>query len=187
MVRPAAGTWVKGESPPHRPPDTSRESYPGAVRTIRRCTAIPGVVHVLCGMAGVIPWHYAAHSRPSSTLHPSKEDSNTLEGRTTTNLAPIQDDVVTQGKRSMSPSSPPAMCSHPRRCAAIGGTAEPSPTLWGHVLTGRRHASRCAAQAPPSARPLNRGTDDDQTWAPAGPPTKSPLDRHRSCHDACKG
>jgi hypothetical protein len=187
MPRPATGTRVKGKSPPHRPPDTARESDLGAVRTVRRCAAIPGTVHTLCGMVGGTPWHCAAHSRPFSTLHPSKVDNDALEGRTTTNPAPIQDDAVTQGKRSTSPPSPSALCGHPRRCAAILGTTEPSPTLWGPVLTGQCHAGRCAAQVPPSARPSNQGMDDDQTRAPAGPPSKSPLDWHRSRYDACKG
>jgi hypothetical protein len=170
MPQPAAGTRVKGESPPRRSPNTARESDPGAVRTARRCAAIPGAMHVLCGMAGVILGHFAAHPRPSSTPHPSKGDSDALEGRTITNPTLIQDDVATQGKQSTSPPSPPALCGHPRRCAVIPGTAEPSPTLWGPVLTGRRHTARCAAQVPPSARPSNRGTDDNQTRATAGPP-----------------
>jgi hypothetical protein len=125
-------------------PDTARESDHGAVRTVRHCTAIPDVVHVLCGMTDVIPWHYAAHSHPSSTLHPSKGDSDALKGRTTTNPAPIQDAAVTQGKRSMSSSSPLALCSHPWHCVAIPGTAEPSPTLWG--LCSRDTATPVAVQ-----------------------------------------
>jgi hypothetical protein len=55
----------------------------------------------------------------------------------------------------------PAPCRHPGRCGAIPDTVGP-------MLTGRRHASRCAAQAPSSARPSNRCTNDDQTWVPAG-------------------
>jgi hypothetical protein len=167
-----ADAQVKGESPPRRSPDTAWEYDPDVVPLTCHCAAIPSVVQVLCGMAGVIPWHCAARSRPSSTLHPSKGDSDALKRRMATNPAPIQDDVVTQGERSTSPPSPPTLCDHPQCCPAIPGTAEPSPTLWGLMLTGRRHANRCAARAPSSARPSNRCTDEDQTWAPSGPPSK---------------
>jgi hypothetical protein len=61
---------------------------------------------------------------------PSKEDGGTLERGTTTYSAPAWDDAVTLGQRNASPPSPLALCNHPRRCAAIPGTAGPSCTLW---------------------------------------------------------
>jgi hypothetical protein len=123
--------------------------------------------------------------RPLSTPHPSKKDSDALEERTAAHPAPAQGGVVTQGKWITSSLSPPTLCGHPRLCRHPGQCGAIS-TLWGPVLTGRRDTSCCAARAPSSARPSNRCTDDDQTWAPAGPPSKSPLDRHRSHHDACR-
>jgi hypothetical protein len=144
---------VKGESPPRRSTDTAWESNPDAVRTTRHCAAILGAVHGLCGMPVVIPWHCATCSHPSSTPHPSKRDTDALEGRMTTNPAPVQDDAMTQGERNTSPLSPPTPCGHPRRCATIPGTAKPSSTLWGLMLTGHHHARCYAAQAPSSTRP----------------------------------
>jgi hypothetical protein len=179
------GARVKGESPPRGSTDTAWESDPNVARTAHHCAAIPGVVHGLCGMAGIIPWHCATCSRPSSAA-PLEKGQRCPEGRTATNPAPVLDNAVMQGERSTSPQSPPTLCGHSRHCAAIPGTAKPSPTLWGLMLTGCRHACRCATQAPSSARPSNRCTDDDQMQAPAGPPSKPPPDRHKSHHDACK-
>jgi hypothetical protein len=88
------------ESPPRRSPDTARESDVSVVQTTHRCTAIPGTVQVLCGMAGVIFWHCATRSHPSSTPHPSKKDSNALEECTTTNPVPVQDDDEDQERPS---------------------------------------------------------------------------------------
>jgi hypothetical protein len=93
---------------------------------------------------------------------------------------------MTQGERSTSPPSPPTLCGHPPRCAAIPGIVKPSPTLWGPVLMGRYHASHCAARTLLSGRPSNRCASDDQTWVPAGSPSKPPLDRHKIHHDTCK-
>jgi hypothetical protein len=98
-------------------------------------------------MAGVIPQYCATRSRPSSTLHPSKRDNDALEERTATNPTPIWDDAVTPGERSTSPPSPPTLCSHPQRYAAILGTAKPSPTLWD--LCWRDAASLAVVQSKP--------------------------------------
>jgi hypothetical protein len=84
------------------------------------------------------------------------------------------------------PPSPPTLCGHPHRCATIPGTAGSSPARWEPRSTGHRHACRCADSDPPSARPSNWCTDDDQTMTPAQPPSKPPLDRHKSYHDACR-
>jgi hypothetical protein len=109
------------------------------------------------------PRHYAAHSRTASTSHPSKEDSGTLEKGTTICPAPAQDGAVTSYQCSMSPPSLPALCGHPRHCAAIPGTAASSPALWKHGTTGHRHTRRCASFDPPSAQPSSRHTDGDRT------------------------
>jgi hypothetical protein len=62
--------------------------------------------------------------------HPSNEDDATLERATDAYPAPILDNILTSDQWSASPPSPPALCGHPRRCAAIPGTATPSPALW---------------------------------------------------------
>jgi hypothetical protein len=54
---------------------------------------------------------------------PSKGGGGTLEKGTDVCPAPTQDSVVTSDQLSMSPPSSPALCSHPRRCATIPGTA----------------------------------------------------------------
>jgi hypothetical protein len=71
------------------------ESDPDVVQPTPRHLAMPGAVRVLCGMAGVTPWHYTAHSCPSSMPHPSKRDSDALERRMATNSVLAQDGAVT--------------------------------------------------------------------------------------------
>jgi hypothetical protein len=46
---------------------------------------------------------------------------------------------MTSSKWGRSPSSPSALCDHPRHRDAIPDIAPTSPTLWERAVTGRRH------------------------------------------------
>jgi hypothetical protein len=94
---------------------------------------------------------------------PSKEDGRTLERGTTTCPAPARDGAVTSGQQSAAPLSPPALCGHPRHCAAIPGAAASSLALWEPRSMGYHHVGRCAAFGLPTAEPSNRCTDGNQT------------------------
>jgi hypothetical protein len=52
---------------------------------------------------------------------PSKEDGGALKKGMDAYRTPAQDNAVTSDQWSASPPSPPALCGHPRRCAAILG------------------------------------------------------------------
>jgi hypothetical protein len=98
----------------------------------------------LCGM---ISNHLAAlyHLLPyGRRTAPSKKDGGTLEGKTYDYSTHARDDTVTSVQWERSPSSPSALCDHPRHRDAISATASPYPMLWKHAATGRRHASHCA-------------------------------------------
>jgi hypothetical protein len=72
-----------------------------------------------------------------------------------------------------------ALCGHPRRCAAIPGTAAPSLALWG---VGRRNAATPATVRPPAFCQPNPRADVRTTTKqedPMPPPSKSLLDKHR--------
>jgi hypothetical protein len=130
-------------------------------------------------MAGVTPRHCATRSRPSSTPRPSKGFGDTLRGRTTADLAIAQDGVVTQGERSTSPPSPPALCYHRGRCEAIPGAV-------GACSNGTPPRRPLCSPNSPISRPSNRCMNNNQTRAPAKPPSKPPPDKHMGCHDAHK-
>jgi hypothetical protein len=179
MLWHAVGARVKGESPPRRPSDTAWESYPGVVPPTRVVRPPP----VLCRKAVSTPRRYAAHSRTAPVSHPSKEDGGTLERGTTICPAPTQDGAVTSDQRSTSPPSLPALCGHPRHCAAIPGTAASSPALWEPRTTGHLHARCCAASGPLSAQPSSRRTDGDQTRSSHVATLEALLDKHKTCHD----
>jgi hypothetical protein len=130
---------------------------------------------VLCSKASVNsvtlchPLPYGRH------IAPSKEDGGTLEKGTDIYPAPTQDCAVTSDQRSASPPSPLALCSHPRRCATIPGTAAPSLMLWEPGMTRHHHARCCAPYGLPSAAPSSLRTVDDQTEVPIQPPSKPLL------------
>jgi hypothetical protein len=159
MLWHAASAWVKGESSPCRPSDSTWESYLGTVPPtlpVRPSLALYGS----CVVRSVsTPWHCAAHSCTASTSHPSREDGGTLERGTGFNPALTRDGVVTSDQWSASPPSPSALCGHPRRCATIPGTAAPSPALWEPGTTRHRHARCCASSSLPSAAPSSQRTD----------------------------
>jgi hypothetical protein len=159
----AAGSRVKGESPPRRPSNTAWESYPSVVPPTRVVRPSTTMCESCAGRSVSTPRHYASHSRTASTSHPSKEDGGTLERGMTIRPAPTQDGVVTSDQRSVSPLSLPTLCGHPHRYAAIPGTTASSLALWEPGTTGHYHAHRCAASGPPSAQPSGRCTDGDQT------------------------
>jgi hypothetical protein len=163
------GRLVQGESPPRQPSDTARNH----ITVLFDQPALWG-----CYAGRLVSFHDAMH------VAPSKEDDGTLERSTATYPAPAWDGVVTSRQRSTSPPSPPALCSHPCRCAAIPGTAVASLTLWEPKSMRHRHAHRCTAPGLPSAKPSNWRTGGDQTRAPVLLPSKPPLDRHRIHHDA---
>jgi hypothetical protein len=104
-------------------------------------------------MVGVTPRHCTICSHPSSTPRPLKGSDDTLERRTTADLAIAQNGAVTQGERSTSPPSPPALRGNPQPCVAILDAVKRPPVLWEPVPMGRHHADPCAARIPPSARP----------------------------------
>jgi hypothetical protein len=70
---------------------------------------------------------------------------------------------VTSDQWSTSSPSPPAPCGHPHRCAAIPGTAVPSPALWEPGTTRHHHACCCESSSLPSATPSSQRTNGDQT------------------------
>jgi hypothetical protein len=86
-----------------------------------------------------------------------------LERRTTAYSAPAWDGVVTSCQQGASPPSFPAMCGHPRLCAATPSTAASSPALWKPGTTGHHRTRRCTSSDPPSAQPSSGRTDGDQT------------------------
>jgi hypothetical protein len=94
--------------------------------------------------------------------HPSKEDGRTLERGTDVNPTPVRDGAMTSDQWSASPSSPPALCRHTRRCASITGTAAPCLTLWEPRTTRHRHTRCCAPSGLSSAAPSSQRTDGDQ-------------------------
>jgi hypothetical protein len=156
------GVRVKGESPPRRPSNTAWESYPALFRQpslwghLRHCTT-------LCGRASVnfvTLYHPLMYGRRAA---PSKEDGRTLERGTDIYFAPTRDDVVTSDQWSVSPPSPSALCSHPRRCATIPRAAAPSPALWEPETTRHRHDRCCASYGLPSAEPSSQRMDVDRT------------------------
>jgi hypothetical protein len=163
MLSHAAGALVKGESPPRRPSDTSWESYLGVVPSTRAVRPSPALCGSCAGRPVSTLRYCAAHSRTTSTLHPSKVDGGTLERCTAAYSAPARDGAVTSGQQGASPPSLPALYGHPRHCAAIPNTATSSPALWKPGMMGHRHTRCCTSSDPPSARPSSRRTDGDQT------------------------
>jgi hypothetical protein len=81
---------------------------------------------------------------------------------TDTYPTPARDDTVTSDQWSVSSPSPPALCSHPHRCATIPSTATPSLALWEPRTTRHRHTRSCASSGLPSAAPSSQCTDDDR-------------------------
>jgi hypothetical protein len=159
MLWHAAGARVKDEFPPRLPSDTVWESYPSAVPPTRPLRPSLALCGSCAGRPVSTPWHCAAHSRTTSTPHPSNEDGRTLERGTNAYPALAMDNAVTSNQWSASLLSPLALCGHPRRCANIPGTAAPSPVLWEPGTTRHRHARCCAPYDLPLVAPSSQHTD----------------------------
>jgi hypothetical protein len=157
------GARVKSEYPPCRPSDTAWESYPSDVPPTHAVRPSPALCGSCAGRTVSTPRHGAAHSRTASTSHPSKEDSGTLKRHMAAYCAPAWDGGETLGPQGASPPSLPALCSHPRHCAAIPGTTASSAALWEPEMMGHHRTRRCTSSDPPSARRSSRRTDGDQT------------------------
>jgi hypothetical protein len=67
------------------------------------------------------------------------------------------------GQQGAPPLSFPALCGHPRHCAAILGTAASSLALWKPETMGHHHTRRCTSSDPPPAQPSRRHADGDRT------------------------
>jgi hypothetical protein len=115
-----ADVRVKGESTPL----CAWESCPAtAPPTTRHCAT-------LCSMVSNRPaalYHPLSYGQRTA---PSKKDGGTLEGMTRNYSTPARDGAVTSGQWERSPSSPSALCDHPRHRDAIPAAASPYPTLW---------------------------------------------------------
>jgi hypothetical protein len=105
--------------------------------TVRRCAAWSAT-------APAVLYHPLPYGRRTA---PSKKDGGTLEGMTHDYFAPARDSAMMSGQWERSPSSPSALCDHPRHRDAILATASPYPTLWNM----RRQDSATPATVPCTA------------------------------------
>jgi hypothetical protein len=82
---------------------------------------------------------------------------------------------------TFSPVRPsPSLCHHPRHCRAI-------PNTMGTRADGTPPLRPLYSSRSPLAGPSSWRTDHDQARIPARPPSKPPLDKHRSHRDARQG
>jgi hypothetical protein len=169
-------------NPSHAGPLTPPGNHPRHCSSNLHCVAIP----TLCGYCAGRPMSFL-DTMPPTPVHPSRRPLERGQRHPRKGYDHLlhahrgrRHDVRPAGTSSL---SPPALCGHPRHCAAIPGTAASSPALWESRSTGRHHAHRCAAPGLPSAQPSNQCTDDDQYRSPALLPSKPPLDGHKARHD----
>jgi hypothetical protein len=159
--------------------------------TPRHCSAnspgkaIPTTVQRCAARSATIPWRCATHSRTAGAPHSRKRTAEPSKEKRTTTPRPCEDNTVTSGRRDRSPPSPSALCDHPRR-------PQRHP---GHCITIPDVMEVCGDGTPPRRLPyprtfsrqrhprvLTRAVAEQETSTP--PPSKPPLDAHRTRHDA---
>jgi hypothetical protein len=122
--------------------------------------------------------HCAAHSRMANTPRPRRGAGCTLEPFSRDSAGPSRD-VRPAGAPSPSLS---VLCGHLHPCSATPGTATTTPALLG--TRGRDAATPATVPRTDHRQRLPRARLETPRSTTTSPPSKSPLFKYRTRHDA---